>query len=135
MKSILSFLIKFKFLASPLWIYTFPEFSNWKSIFSLHLSIATSFTSTPIIFLLSNFASTSVVPPPINWSKIKSFSFVYLRIKFLGIYGDQFPLHFASWVAQSPLSLKLQTEFNSNSNFQNFSYFPQFIYSLLLIIH
>lgn len=37
-----------------------------KVYFSLHLSNATSLISTPIISLFSNFASTSVVPPPAN---------------------------------------------------------------------
>ena len=48
------------------------------------------------MFLFNNFASTNVVPPPANWSKIKSPSFEYLNKRFLGIYGDQFPRYFAS---------------------------------------
>ena len=60
-------LYKGRFRASPLFRYTRPSAPSCsKFIFSLHLSNATSLISTPIISLFSNFASTSVVPPPAN---------------------------------------------------------------------
>src|SRR5690554_2885131 len=94
---------------------TAPLSSHSKSHFSRHLTRAELLTSKPITSLLRSLASTRVVPPPTNWSSIRSPSFEYLRIILRGIYGDQFPLYLASWVAQLPLWGKLHTVFISSS--------------------
>ena len=56
-KSMLLSAMKSNFLASPLWIQTFPFAPLCsKLIFSLHLSRAISLTSTPMMLRLSNLA-------------------------------------------------------------------------------
>ena len=63
--------IKCKSQASPCLTYTNPPFSHSKAVFSRQRSSDCGFMSTPIIFRFSSFASTSVVPPPANWSSTR----------------------------------------------------------------
>lgn len=103
-KSILWSLIKCKFCASPTFVKIFELFEQLKFRFALEILIETGFISTPIAFLFNSFASISVVPPPRNGSNIQSLILEYLKIKFLGTYGDQLPLYFQECVAHLPLS-------------------------------
>ena len=66
--------------------------------FSLFFVISTAlgFISIPIALRLFNLHSIRVVPPPTNWSNTKSFSFEYLKIIFLAMYGEKLPRYFAS---------------------------------------
>ena len=92
MKSIeLSFIIS-RLCASPKLRCIFALLTQPKFNLLLAISSALLLISIPIAFLFSNFASISVVPDPTKQSRTISFSFVYFKIKFLGICGDQFPL-------------------------------------------
>lgn len=86
-KSILSFLNKFKCLASCFFMKI--ELLS----FTLCLQIFNEFSliSEPIHILFSLLASIKVVPLPTNWSNTTSPSFEYLNITFLGTWGLQFP--------------------------------------------
>src|SRR5437667_12686711 len=53
-------------------------------------------------FLPSSRDSIAVVPPPMNGSSTQSPFFEYLRIRFRGTSGAQFPRYAASWTAQVP---------------------------------
>lgn len=120
-RSILSSFINDKLFAFPCLVNIFEFSWQIKFRFVLDNLTASEFISTPIAFRPNNFASINVVPLPKNWSSIQSFFFEYLKIIFLGIYGDQFPLYFLECVAQFPLSGKDHIVVSSNLNLSGVS--------------
>jgi len=84
MRSMLLFFIKFMLHAFPCLIIIW-QLVSIASIFFFAICIVFGLISTPIQFLFNNADSTAVVPLPKNGSKIQSFSFVYLNIRFFGI--------------------------------------------------
>lgn len=105
-----------KFFAFPCFVKIFDFSWHIKFRFELDNLIASELISTPIAFLPNSFASISVVPLPRNWSSIQSSFFEYLKIRFLGTYGDQLPLYSPECVAQFPLCGKDHIVVLSNLN-------------------
>ena len=103
-KSICASLIKFNSAAFPSRIYIFELVSHWNCKFVSEIETDCGLISIPTALRPSSFASTSVVPLPMNWSKIQSPGLEYRSIRFLGTYGDQFPRYFPECVVQLPLS-------------------------------